>query len=192
MKKPAVFLDRDGVINIPIFKNGRSYAPLSMDNIHFFPGVSKAIERLKAAGYFIAVVTNQPDVGHGKISLKEAEAINEYIRSQFNIHALKACYHKQTDDCSCRKPKPGMIEQLIQEHNLSRDTSFMVGDRLSDIKAGTAAKLSAIFIDLGYDESVEPKPSDIYPRVNSLLEATDIILSSSHTHLSDRISDSLT
>lgn len=174
-KRSAIFLDRDGVINIPIFKDGRSYAPTSLQAIQYFPQVPEAIKLLKKMGYMLIVVTNQPDVGNGKLSLQEAQAINAKIAQELNLDTIKACFHKQSDNCLCRKPRPGMLHEAIEELCIDRHSSFMIGDRASDVEAAKTASIPSIFIDLGYDPKVEPKPQSPDYSVDSLYSAAKLI-----------------
>jgi len=177
--RPCVFLDRDGVINIPDFKGGRSYAPRTLEGIKYYPGVKNSLAELKAAGFFLIVVTNQPDVGKQDIELSVVEAIHTKMKRELAIDTIKACYHTKEDACSCRKPKPGMLEAALSEYNILLEDSYMVGDRDSDIKAGQAVGIRSIFLDLKYDRNIEPMPANPYAICTSLKEAANIILKDS-------------
>src|SRR5437867_900966 len=107
--RPAVFLDRDGVIVIPEFRDGRSFAPRSLDGFRVYPEAAASLQKLKRAGFLLAVVTNQPDVGHGLIARSEVDAMHEVMARDLPVDAIKACFHRQGENCECRKPKPGMI-----------------------------------------------------------------------------------
>src|ERR1700730_15893517 len=107
--RPAVFLDRDGVIVIPHFQNGRSFAPRRLEDFRIYPDAVASLDRLKQRGFLLAVVTNQPDVGQGMILQSEVDAMHEVLRRELPIDMLKVCFHRQDENCDCRKPKPGMI-----------------------------------------------------------------------------------
>ncbi len=172
----AVFLDRDGVINLAVLHNGRPYPPSSVDELEFLPGVSEAINALHQAGFRIIVATNQPDVATGVQRREVVEAIHERIRRAFPIDDIKVCYHVDQDGCTCRKPKPGMLLEAAEEWSLNLEQSFMVGDRWRDIEAGRAAGCRTILVKSNYAEQQAGKPDAI---VSSLLEASAFILTNS-------------
>ena len=172
----AVFLDRDGVINRAVLRNGRPYPPSSVDELEFLPGVSEAINALHQAGFRIIVVTNQPDVATGVQRREVVEAIHERIRHAFPIDDIKVCYHVDQDGCTCRKPKPGMLLEVATEWSLDLGQSFMVGDRWRDIEAGRAAGCRTILVKSNYAERQAEKPDAV---VSSLLEASAFILANS-------------
>ena len=173
---PAVFLDRDGVIVVPEFRDQRSFAPRRLQDFRLYPEAAASLGRLKRAGFLLAVVTNQPDVGRGLIPRAEVEAMHEVITRELPVDAIKACYHGQADECSCRKPKPGMILAAAAELGIDLERSFMVGDRKSDVEAGRAAGCATVFIDLGYAEPAPEAPDYV---VRSISEAADIIIETS-------------
>jgi D-glycero-D-manno-heptose 1,7-bisphosphate phosphatase len=129
--------------------------------------------KLKRAGFLLAVVTNQPDVGHGLIPRAEVDGMHALIRRDLPVDTIKACYHRQADHCDCRKPKPGMILEAARELGIDLGQSFMVGDRGSDVAAGRAAGCATVFIDLGYAEPVPDTPDYV---AHSIAEAADIII----------------
>jgi D-glycero-D-manno-heptose 1,7-bisphosphate phosphatase len=173
MAAKAVFLDRDGVLVIPNFREGRSFAPTSLEDYRFYPDAPQALSRLKSAGYKLIVVTNQPDVGKGVIPQVMADEMHERLRSVMPIDMIKACFHTQTAHCDCRKPKPGMLLDAARELDIDLERSFMVGDRASDVEAGEAAGCRTVFIDLEYNERKPKGPTFI---VRSIAEAVDRIL----------------
>lgn len=169
---PAVFLDRDGVINRAIVRNGKPYPPDGLDNLEVLPGVADALARLKAAGFALVVVTNQPDVARGRQTADTVNAMNRRLAELLPIDEFRVCWHDDADSCDCRKPKPGLLTRPPL-HDIAR--SVIVGDRWRDIEAGRQAGCrAAIFVDYGYDEGHCVVPD---ARVGSLSEATDWILS---------------
>ncbi len=171
--RPAVFLDRDGVINRPIIRGDRPYPPASLEELEILPGVRDALAALSEAGYWLIVVTNQPDVARGSTPRALVDSINIWLQSELPLDAVMTCFHDEVDLCDCRKPKPGLL--LTAAHNFGIDlpASFMVGDRWRDVEAGQQAGCRTFFIDYGYDEK-QPESYDF--RVGSLLEAAQIIL----------------
>jgi D-glycero-D-manno-heptose 1,7-bisphosphate phosphatase len=172
--KRAVFLDRDGVINRAIVRDGRPFSPVSLEEFEFLPDVVAAVGRLKSAGYHLVVVTNQPDVATGKQQQAVVIAMHERIRAELGIADIKVCYHVDADNCQCRKPRPGMLLEAATDWSLDLSQSFVIGDRWRDIAAGQAAGCKTILIDYEYDEPLAEKPDAI---VKSLAEASDLILS---------------
>jgi D-glycero-D-manno-heptose 1,7-bisphosphate phosphatase len=173
--RPAVFLDRDGVINRALIRDGRPYPPASLDEFEILPGVPEACAKLKSAGFLLVVATNQPDVGRGALKQEVVEAIHDQMRRALPIDRVEVCYHagRGASDCACRKPKPGMLLNAARVLGLDLRASWMVGDRWRDIDCGHAAGCRTILIDYGYTEELR-QPPDF--RVKSLHEAADMIL----------------
>jgi D-glycero-D-manno-heptose 1,7-bisphosphate phosphatase len=168
----AVFLDRDGVINQAIVRDALPFSPTSLDELKFLPGVEEACELLKASGFHLIVVTNQPEVGRGTLDQKRVEEINQKISESLPIDRIEVCY--DCDDSSeYRKPNPGMLLRAARAMDVDLEQSFMVGDRWRDIDCGHAAGCRTIFIDHGYAESLRKSP---HHRAKSLLEAAQIIV----------------
>jgi len=168
----AVFLDRDGVINRAIVRDGKPYPPVSLVELEILPGVHDALQKLHDANYLLIVVTNQPDVARGA-KREDVELMNASLSSQLPIDDFKTCYHDSGDKCSCRKPLPGALLDAAQEHNIDLSNSFMVGDRWRDVEAGASAGCKTFFINNHYTEQKPEAPDFI---VSSLLEAKKIIL----------------
>ena len=171
----AVFLDRDGVINRALTRDGKPYPPTMLEEFEILPGVVEACARLKQAGFLLVVATNQPDVGRGTLAQSTVEALHEHLRQRIPLDRIEVCYHpgQGASDCDCRKPKPGMLLHAAKELDIDLAQSWMVGDRWRDIDAGHAAGCRTILIDCDYDEALRQKPDH---RVKTLSEAADIIL----------------
>lgn len=170
--KRAVFLDRDGVINQAIVRNGVPYPPSKLGELKILPGVSEALKKLHASNYLLIVVTNQPDVARGTTKREEVERINAHLASTLTIDAIKTCYHDNCDGCLCRKPLPGALIGAAEEYGIDLTKSFMVGDRWRDIEAGRLSGCKTFFVDYGYAEQQPEAPDFI---VSSLLEVQKII-----------------
>jgi D-glycero-D-manno-heptose 1,7-bisphosphate phosphatase len=172
---PAVFLDRDGVINRALVREGKPYPPSSLAEFEILPGVVEACARLKQAGFLLVVATNQPDVGRGTMSQDTVESLHANMCRVLPLDRVEVCYHpgKGASECDCRKPKPGMLLRAARELNIDLKRSFMVGDRWRDIDCGHAAGCATILVDYDYDEPLRQPPDH---RVKSLTEAADVIL----------------
>lgn len=168
---PAIFLDRDGVLNAAVVRDGKPYPPASLDDLVIAADAAASLERLRGAGYRLVVVTNQPDVAAGSQRREVVEAINAALARALPIDEFRVCYHDDGDRCSCRKPAPGLLHQA-PEHDLA--LSVMIGDRWRDVEAGRRAGVGAtVLIDRGYREPMRTEP-DV--RVASLTDAVDWIL----------------
>lgn len=170
----AVFLDRDGVLNLALVRDGRPYSPASLEELELAPYAEAALRQLKGLGFKLLVVTNQPDVAKGITTRAIVEQINQKLAAELPVDDVFVCYHKDGDGCDCRKPKPGMILEGARKYNVDLAESFMVGDRWRDVEAGQNAGCRTVFIDGGYEERQPALPADA--RVRSLREAVDWIL----------------
>lgn len=169
----AVFLDRDGVLNEALVRNGKPYPPSNRAELRIIPAAFSVLKKLKLAGFKLIVVTNQPDVARGVVTRQWVEEINGYLQDQLPLDVFKVCFHDDLDGCSCRKPLPGALLEAAKEFEIDLGLSYMVGDRWKDISAGKAAGCKTIFIDYGY---LEKQPTDADFVVNTLSAVEHIIL----------------
>jgi D-glycero-D-manno-heptose 1,7-bisphosphate phosphatase len=158
---PAVFLDRDGTINVE-----RDYLH-RVEDFAFIPGAPEAIRRLKAAGFLVIVVTNQSGVARGYYPREAVCRLHEYLQGELRksgaaIDGFYVCPHHPTEgvgdyrlDCNCRKGAPGLLLQAASDHRIDLRRSFMVGDKLADIEAGVAAGCQPILVRTGYGDKEE-------------------------------------
>ncbi|MBT4889565.1 MAG: HAD-IIIA family hydrolase [Rhodospirillales bacterium] len=155
----AVFLDRDGVLNHPVIREGNVQSPRTLDELSIIQSSIEACNILSEAGLKLIGVTNQPDISRGKVSREFIETINDEITLQMGLDMLLYCPHDDSDDCHCRKPKSGMLLDGAKAFDIDLSASIMVGDRAKDIDAGLSAGCQTVFIDLGYD-TPHPKGAD--------------------------------
>jgi D-glycero-D-manno-heptose 1,7-bisphosphate phosphatase len=170
----AVFLDRDGVLVAAPVRNGLPYSPQSAADVEVMPGVGEACDALRARGFVLVVVTNQPDVARGNQTLAAVEEINARLREQIVVDEIVVCPHDDADDCMCRKPRPGMLVDAARRRDLDLSRSFMVGDRWRDVGAGRNAGCTVVFVDRGYAEELPERADAVAP---DLPAAADWILS---------------
>jgi D-sedoheptulose 7-phosphate isomerase len=175
--RAAVFLDRDGVINRPVVRDGKPFPPSGVKELELLPEVASSLLDLKAHGFALFVITNQPDVARGTASREQVEGIHLMLASSLPLDDIFVCYHDDADYCACRKPKPGLLLEAQRRHNIDLSRSFVVGDRWRDIDAGHNAGCKAVLIDYGYRERRPAQPPEA--SVRSLREAADWIISSS-------------
>ena len=147
----AVFLDRDGVLNEAVVREGKPYPPGNAAALKVVAGARESLEALKAAGFLLIVVTNQPDVARGTQSREEVDAIHDRLRAELPLDAVYACCH-DGDACNCRKPKPGLLLNAAGDLGIDLSRSFIIGDRWRDVDAGARAGCRTVFLDFGYRE----------------------------------------
>ena len=166
----AVFLDRDGIINTPVIREGRPYPPQSLQEFVYVEGIGGVLRELRGRGFELFVVTNQPDVARGTTPKALVEAFHARILAELPIRQIYSCYHDGPDACECRKPKPGFLLQAAGEHGLDLGRSFMVGDRWRDIDCGHRAGCATLFVDYGYREALRSPPTFTVRRVTDILQ----------------------
>jgi transaldolase len=176
--RPAVFLDRDGVLNRTAVREGAPRPPGSLAEVEILPGVEEALRRLRSRGLPLIVVTNQPDVARGTQQRSVVEEINRSLARRLGLTAVYTCYHDNADDCTCRKPRAGMLVRAAEEHGIDLGSSYMVGDRWGDVAAGAAAGCRTFLIDMPYSQCHRCSPDY---KVANLAEAAEVILSQAST-----------
>lgn len=150
-KRPAVFLDRDGVLN-----EERGYIS-SIEELHIFSYVPGCIEKIKKKGYYTIVISNQSGVARGLFTEKTLQNINVCLQRETGVDAVYYCPHHPNGevkaycvDCNCRKPGTGLLKRAAEEFKIEMSRSYMVGDRASDIRAGQDMGLKTVLLESGY------------------------------------------
>lgn len=183
MAKRAVFIDRDGVII-----EERNYAYRTED-LKFIPGSVEGLRALSRSGYRIIIVTNQAGIARGFFTEEDYQRFTAHLLGLLKddgvrIDAVYFCPHHPTEgigeyktECECRKPKAGMLKAAAKEHGLDLRSSWLVGDKASDIKAGKDAGCRAILVKTGYAGSDAPDAhwedfttDDLFGAVGLILE----------------------
>jgi D-glycero-D-manno-heptose 1,7-bisphosphate phosphatase len=161
--RPALFLDRDGVINVDYAYVHRK------ENFHFVDGIFDLCRAAKRHGYHIFIVTNQAGIGRGYYTEQDFQVLTEWMQSELDKEDAKADavyfspyhpehgignYRKETD---CRKPGPGMLHQAARDFEIDFARSVLVGDKYSDVQAGLAAGVGRNFLFVQHGQEVEGK-----------------------------------
>jgi len=175
MASKVVFLDRDGVINIE-----KNYLH-RIENFEFIDGVFESLKYLQSLGYKLVIITNQSGIGRGYYTREQYEILTKWLKEEFKkqnieIAEIFCCPHSPDDECSCRKPKIGMIEQASKIIDIDYKNSWIIGDKDSDIKTGINANIqNTIQVKTGhaFDET-QSKASFI---LNSIKDVSTIIKS---------------
>jgi D-glycero-D-manno-heptose 1,7-bisphosphate phosphatase len=170
----AVFLDRDGVLNRAVVRDGRPYPPATVEEFEILPGAAEAARKLRDAGFLLIGATNQPDVARGTQRREVVEAMNARLLAAMPIAEIRVCY-EDGDDSPRRKPNPGLLLEAAEAHAIDLSASYMVGDRWRDVEAGRRAGCRTVFIDRGYRERRPDPPAD--HDAADLSEAAEWILS---------------
>ncbi len=176
VKRPAVFLDRDGVLCTEI-----GYVTM-LSKLDIFPYVKSSVELLHQKGFLAICITNQSAVARGMMEEKTLQELNEYLIGEIGLDGLYYCPHhpegrgKYRTKCNCRKPNIGLIEDAIKEWEIERTESYMVGDRASDIICGKRAGLKTVLLESGYglarlEEAV--RPDGVYSDLESFVHSIE-------------------
>jgi transaldolase len=172
----AVFLDRDGVLNQALVRDGKPVSPMTVAEVVVAPDVPGALLRLRQNGFRLIMVTNQPNIARGAQSRDAVYAINRYLLETLQLDSAEICEHDDVDNCDCRKPKPGMLLRAAQNDHIALAESFMIGDRWRDIEAGQRAGCRTILLGSGYGEGMKSPPDAV---VATLSDAADWVLTQS-------------
>ena len=153
--RPAVFFDRDGVLNID---HGYTYR---QQDFEWMPGAQDAIKYFNDHNYLVFVITNQSGIARGYYTEEDMHALHEFMNKELGAHDahIDAFYHcphypdaqeeRYRTTCTCRKPAPGMIEQAFNEWDIKKEQSFLIGDKKSDIQAAETIKMAGYLFQGG-------------------------------------------
>ena len=191
--RPAVFLDRDGTLNEIVYdENGMENSPFRPEDLVLLPGAGEFTRRVRAAGYLAVLATNQPGVAKGRVTIAGLDQIHERLldllaKDGGGLDRICYCPHHPlgrdgfptlfVQVCDCRKPAPGMLLKAAKEMGIDLARSWMVGDKMLDVKAGKAARCRTILLTKSAREPrtiTDDAPPD-YSAIN-LSQALDIIL----------------
>ena len=142
--KPAVFLDRDGVLT-----EEKSYITV-MEDFKIFSYAADCIKRIHNKGYYAIVITNQSGIARGLLTEKVLQEMNRYLILQTGVDAVYYCPHHPDAGCNCRKPQKGMFDMACRDFVIDTEHSYMVGDRAGDIIAGQNIGVRTILLESGY------------------------------------------
>jgi D-glycero-D-manno-heptose 1,7-bisphosphate phosphatase len=182
MSHRAVFLDRDGVINKIVMRDGRPTSPRHIWEFEIEAGVADAVNTLRAGGFKLFVVTNQPELARGLLTDESLSWMTRRIMEALPIDEIRTCPHDNSDGCGCRKPQPGMLLDLARRHDLALGESYIVGDTWKDTVAGRSAGCHSIILDRPYNRD---DPADW--RVPGIKHAADLICGSAPLKANDYI-----
>lgn len=182
----AVFLDRDGTINI---EKNHLYR---IEDLEFIEGVPEAIRLLNISGYKVIIITNQAGVAKGYYTEADVLKLHEYIASELaksgaRVDDFYYCPHHPTEGkdeyrrvCGCRKPATGMLEAAMEKYGISPEDSWVIGDRATDIQAGNKLGINTVLVETGYGKEEFSGGRTI--RKANIMEAVRYIISEAYLH----------
>ena len=164
----AVFLDRDGVLNKLVFRDGNYYSPRNIINFKLYNDAEKAIQLIQEKGYLAIVVSNQPDIARGYLKKSILNEMTKKIFDKLNVDDIFYCMHDDPDLKQCKKPAPGLIIKAKKKWNIDLNQSLMVGDTANDLGAAKNAGIKFILISRSYNDHIHTS--------NRISKLTDIPL----------------
>ena len=167
-----VFLDRDGVINEVVMRDGQVSSPRVPEEFSIRQEFKDFHKQLSGQSLNFFVVSNQPDVSRNLLDPIDLDVMTALLK-QFKFRDIAYCIHDDSHNCQCRKPKPGMINSVLDKFKLAREESLIIGDSKKDIQAGQAASITTIYLKRSYNSTPECSPNYI---VSTLAEAVGIIV----------------
>lgn len=171
--KIAVFLERDGILNLCRMERGQQFSPRTLDEFQINPDALEPLLQLKAAGFLLLATTNQPGISRGYLSRRELDLMHLVLRKKLPLDDLFMCTHDEMDRCPCRKPHPGLIREAAFKHHLDLDRCFVISDKWQDAQAAHNAGcvsilLSSPWIGKGHQDFVLPNLNAIAQKILQL------------------------
>jgi D-glycero-D-manno-heptose 1,7-bisphosphate phosphatase len=151
----AVFFDRDGVLNAAPLRAGKPVSPRVPAELHIEADAPDAASRLRAQGFLLFAVTNQPDVARGHLDRADLDDMMRTVAYTVKLDDYRVCTHDDVDGCGCRKPRPGMITELAATWRVDLQSSWVVGDTVRDVQAGRAAGCTTVLLRRPYNLEIE-------------------------------------
>ena len=172
--RPAIFFDRDGVLNDVVWRDGKPASPRSVEELVLAEGCLEVVKRLKSAGFLAFVVTNQPDVRRGLMTSNALEAIHQRLADHLPVEEIACCPHDNRDGCDCRKPRPGMLLELAGRWSVDLAASWMIGDQARDIVCGRAAGCRTALLqrsyNIGFDSEADIRSANLSRICDQILD----------------------
>jgi len=165
----TIFFDRDGVINEIVLRGSLVSAPREFEEFHIREDFSSFYQNLPPA-LNLFVVSNQPDVARGLLPIKVLEQMHNRLQSEFAFKEIIYCMHDNEANCECRKPKPGMISDLMNKYKLTTKTAIIIGDSEKDILAGKAAGIKTVYLKQDYNPTPRCNPDFVISKLSDMLK----------------------
>lgn len=176
--KPAVFIERDGILNETRVERGQRVTPLTLNEFHLHREVAPLLHEVKVAGLLLIVTTNQPGLSRGHQSRRELDRMHQSLRATFLIDDLLVCPHEDADRCPCRKPKPGLFLEAAHKWGIDLNRSFVVSDKWQDAEAARRVGATSLLVRSPWMGDVHH--DFVLPDLSSVIEKT-LQLTSPHS-----------
>ena len=157
------------MLNRVVTRDGKAASPRTVEELQIEPEAAATLKGLKAAGYLLFVVTNQPDVRRGLMSAETLEAIHARLAQALPVDEIAACLHDNIDACACRKPKPGLVLDLAERHGVDLRRSWLIGDQDRDIACGRAASCKTILLRRDYNSGTDAAADQVVETLSQSL-----------------------
>ena len=169
----AVFFDRDGVINEVVLRAGLVSSPRSLDEFRLRQDFVSAFNQISNFDCSTFVVSNQPDVSRGLLTEAALAEMTELLQASFKFKEVVYCLHDNQDQCLCRKPKPGMLNYLLQKYDIDRGRAIFVGDSSKDILAGSAAGIRTVYLRQVHNQLSGCQPDFVVDSLEEIIAILD-------------------
>jgi D-glycero-D-manno-heptose 1,7-bisphosphate phosphatase len=144
--KPAVFIERDGILNAVRVQGRLQVSPLTMEQFRLNSEAAPLLNELKASGLLLIVTTNQPGLSCGYLSRRELDRMHQMLRATFPVDDLLVCPHEDSDRCPCRKPKAGLFVEAAHKWGIDLHRSFVISDKWQDAEAARRAGATSLLV----------------------------------------------
>ncbi len=171
-KRPALFLDRDGILNEVVMRGSVVGSPRSTEELRPIQNAREIIEEAKRLGFLTIVVTNQPEIEKGQLSRENLSAINNQLKLEFQLDEIVVCESADNSN-PYRKPNPMMILEAAEKFGIDLTKSFLIGDRDKDIEAGKRAGVRTILLKTTYNQAAWKLPDHLcesFSQIKSIIE----------------------
>ncbi len=168
MKNKCLFLDRDGVINIPHVKKNKPFAPTSIYKFKLYKNIAKTLKYIKNKNYLIIIITNQPELSRGNLNLDTLKKMNKIIYTELPVDDIFVCGCVEDQSCACYKPKPKMLYDAKKKYNIDLKKSYFVGDTYRDIYCSSNAGCYSVLLKKKYNFEMISKANYVIENLNQL------------------------
>ncbi|HTA29513.1 MAG TPA: HAD-IIIA family hydrolase [Candidatus Cybelea sp.] len=170
MTKAAIFIERDGILNLPRVDGQHQITPKTLAELKLNEQAYPVMKQLKAAGFLLIATTNQPGLTDGTVSRLELYRMHDLLQHAFQLDDVLVCPHQESDGCSCRKPEPGLLTEAAFKWRVKLEHSFVVSDKWQDARAARAAgcfsmMLQSCWLGSGHSDFVVPKLKSIVDKI---------------------------
>ncbi len=171
--KAAIFLERDGILNLARTENGQQMPPLTLPEFQLNADAVAPLLQLKAAGFLLIATTNQPAMSEGNISRWELDRMHDMLRRAFSLDDILICPHGEDEFCPCRKPQSGLFSEAAFKWHIELEHSFVISDKWQDAEAArvvgaTSLLVKSPWIGTGHHDFVLPSVKAIVDKIGQL------------------------